>query len=299
MAGPANNCAVGREFGRAPEISVLRERILTACVLLVLLGAALAAPSAWPMLLLLSVMCAAALWEWLRMLWPASRAPLPAAIVATGVLIALGGAVQGRALPVATLFEGGVLPIAVAFWLVLAPATILRGHLTQGKGNRTLAVVGVITLAATWYALAQTFVGYGAGALISLWALIWCADIAAYFVGRRFGRHKLAPRVSPGKTWEGAAGGVAAAVIWLATTAALWPGSYGQLLLVRFSWPVVIVAGLLLAAWSIIGDLFESLLKRRAGVKDSSRLLPGHGGVYDRIDAVLPVAPAALLLLIL
>jgi phosphatidate cytidylyltransferase len=78
-----------------------------------------------------------------------------------------------------------------------------------------------------------------------------------------------------------------------------WPDSFGALLLNRLGWPGLLLSGVVLAAWSIVGDLFESLLKRRAGVKDSSRLLPGHGGVYDRIDAVLPVAPAAVLLLLL
>jgi len=133
----------------------------------------------------------------------------------------------------------------------------------------------------------------------TLWALVWCADIAAYAVGRTLGRHKLAPQVSPGKSREGAVGGVVAAVLWLAATAVWWPDSFGALLLNRLGWPGLLLSGVVLAAWSIVGDLFESLLKRRAGVKDSSRLLPGHGGVYDRIDAVLPVAPAAVLLLLL
>jgi phosphatidate cytidylyltransferase len=150
-----------------------------------------------------------------------------------------------------------------------------------------------------WFALAWIFLQYGASALISLWALIWCADIAAYFVGRQFGRHKLAPDVSPGKTREGAFGGILAATIWLVATAIWWPGSYGALVLAQWGPAGLVLAGILLSAWSILGDLFESLLKRRAGVKDSSQLLPGHGGVYDRIDAVLPVAPAAILLLLI
>ena len=126
-------------------------------------------------------------------------------------------------------------------------------------------------------------------------ALIWFADIAAYFTGRAFGKRKLAPAVSPGKTWEGAVGGVVAAAIWTTATVAV-PGSFGDILARQWSLPVVFLLACLLAAISVVGDLFESLLKRRAGVKDSSRLLPGHGGVYDRIDALLPVAPVAILL---
>src|SRR5690606_4973316 len=136
---------------------------------------------------------------------------------------------------------------------------------------------------------------YGAWCLVSMMALIWCADIAAYFTGRAIGRRKLAPSVSPGKTWEGAVGGVVAAAVWTIGTVAI-PGSFGAVLAQYWSLPVVFILACLMAALSIIGDLFESLLKRRAGVKDSSRLLPGHGGVYDRIDALLPVAPVAILL---
>src|SRR5690606_32908688 len=131
--------------------------------------------------------------------------------------------------------------------------------------------------------------------LVSLLALIWFADIAAYFSGKALGRHKLAPRVSPGKTWEGALGGVLAATAWVLASS-YWPDSFGHVLMQRWSWWLVALIAVFLAALSIVGDLFESLLKRRAGVKDSSQLLPGHGGVYDRIDALLPVAPIALLL---
>jgi len=119
--------------------------------------------------------------------------------------------------------------------------------------------------------------------------------VAAYFTGRAFGKRKLAPKVSPGKTWEGALGGMAAAAIWTTATVAA-PGSFGAVLAQEWSLVSVFLLSCLLAAVSVMGDLFESLLKRRAGMKDSSQLLPGHGGVYDRIDALLPVAPVALLL---
>ncbi|MOA35419.1 Phosphatidate cytidylyltransferase [compost metagenome] len=121
------------------------------------------------------------------------------------------------------------------------------------------------------------------------------ADIAAYFAGRAFGKRKLAPRVSPGKTIEGAIAGVLGAVVWIGLSS-LWAGSFGHALVERWTFWLALPIAALLGVVSIVGDLFESLLKRRAGRKDSSTLLPGHGGVYDRIDAILPVAPFALIL---
>ena len=126
--------------------------------------------------------------------------------------------------------------------------------------------------------------------------VIWVADIAAYFAGRTFGRRKLVPSISPGKTLEGALAGVVGVVVWLVVSAH-WPQTFATELLAQWSWAGLILAAVVLALFSIAGDLYESLLKRRAGVKDSSQLLPGHGGVYDRIDAVVAVVPLAFLLL--
>src|SRR5690606_23606746 len=131
--------------------------------------------------------------------------------------------------------------------------------------------------------------------LLTMMALVWVADIAAYFSGRAFGQRKLAAHISPGKTREGAYGGIAAAAGFALASAAC-PNTYGAALVARWGWVGALLAALLLAGLSIAGDLFESLIKRRAGVKDSSRLLPGHGGVLDRIDALLPVLPLAILL---
>lgn len=278
---------------------MLRTRILTALVLLLIVAAAVSVASPWPMLALLAVMCACAWWEWLRLVPCESRSAGWLAVAAAVVMLAASaGLLQGPA-GAYPWMRAVVLPLAVLFWVMGAPQAVVRAGLPGYWRALPLAVLGAWLLAATWYALAWVFLTHGAGALISLWALVWCADIAAYAVGRTLGRHKLAPQVSPGKSREGAVGGVVAAVLWLAATAVWWPDSFGALLLNRLGWPGLLLSGVVLAAWSIVGDLFESLLKRRAGVKDSSRLLPGHGGVYDRIDAVLPVAPAAVLLLLL
>jgi phosphatidate cytidylyltransferase len=134
--------------------------------------------------------------------------------------------------------------------------------------------------------------------LVSSMAVIWVADIAAYFAGRALGRHKLAPAISPGKTWEGAIGGFVA-VVTIGLLCARLPGlgeSFPALLVDRLTMGGATLALVAIAALSIVGDLHESLLKREAGVKDSGTLLPGHGGVLDRIDALIPTMPAALLL---
>jgi phosphatidate cytidylyltransferase len=129
-------------------------------------------------------------------------------------------------------------------------------------------------------------------------AIVWVADIGAYFAGRAFGRHKLAPSISPGKSWEGVAGGMFAVLV-LGAAAALTPAladSFQSQLLARYGWPLWIAMTCVLVAASVAGDLFESMMKRRAGIKDSSNLLPGHGGVLDRIDALIPTMPLAFLL---
>jgi phosphatidate cytidylyltransferase len=153
-----------------------------------------------------------------------------------------------------------------------------------------------VALFSTWAALAHLYSSRSASYVLSLLILIWVADIAAYFAGKAFGKNKLAPRISPGKTLEGAAAGVIGVFIWVLGCALFWPHSFGSALVNKWSWFGAGLLAILLAVVSIAGDLFESLLKRRAGVKDSSQLLPGHGGVYDRIDAVVAVVPLAYLL---
>ncbi|MNQ49508.1 Phosphatidate cytidylyltransferase [compost metagenome] len=130
---------------------------------------------------------------------------------------------------------------------------------------------------------------------------MWIADIGAYFSGKAFGKRKLAPSISPGKSWEGAIGGgiavllIAAITIIAAPSLPVLQDTFAVQLQLRRGWLVALLVLLLVVAASIVGDLFESQLKRRAGIKDSSNLLPGHGGVLDRIDALIPVLPFAAL----
>jgi phosphatidate cytidylyltransferase len=194
---------------------------------------------------------------------------------------------------------------ATVFWCV-GSALLLSGGASLWVRVPVEAkwLVGVVGLGVAWLAVNQARV-VGINFLLSTLALVWVADIAAYFSGRSFGgkvfSRKLAPSISPGKTWEGAIGGM----IGVLALAALWReldasfqmseaslftrlGTFGQ--------SYFIGALLLLGVMSVVGDLVESLFKRAAGVKDSSGLLPGHGGVLDRIDALLPVLPIAMYL---
>jgi phosphatidate cytidylyltransferase len=281
---------------------MLRQRILTAAVLLAVLAAVLAAPSAWPFMALLALATGCAGWEWLRLTMPRN-----ATGVAVGGGILLGAAAllltwlwtavprTGAGAQAYTAMAHGVVPLAALLWVFGAGAAVARGRADAPPASIALTLFAFPALLAAWAVLALLFLERGAWFVVSLLALVWVADIAAYFAGRAWGRRKLAPRISPGKTVEGALAGVVAAVVWVALSS-LWQGSFGHALIQRWGVVGALPLAALLGVLSIMGDLFESLLKRRAGRKDSSALLPGHGGVYDRIDAVLPVAPVALLL---
>jgi phosphatidate cytidylyltransferase len=153
------------------------------------------------------------------------------------------------------------------------------------------------TLPLSAWAAGLMFLQVGAVYLLSVLVIVWLADIAAYFVGRAFGRRKLAPHISPGKTWAGVWGAIGGVVlvalgVWLAVPDAPF---FTNSLLPALGVPLAIVLLALLVVISIIGDLTESLLKRQAGTKDSSDLLPGHGGFFDRLDSMLALLPAAAL----
>ena len=185
-----------------------------------------------------------------------------------------------------------------AVWLLLAACLFVTGRFPASDRWRIgYAALALLLPAGCWFALVAAY-REGLVFLISILATVWAADIAAYFAGRAFGKKKLAPSISPGKTWAGAVGGAIAALVLTAIAAEFpqWSGSYFGVLAQR--WPMVAVLAVVLAlvVFSIVGDLFESQLKRQRGVKDSGRLLPGHGGVFDRVDALLPVVPIAVLL---
>jgi phosphatidate cytidylyltransferase len=158
-----------------------------------------------------------------------------------------------------------------------------------------LAIVGWLVLIATWVAVValQT---RSPGLLLAMMAIVWIADTAAYFAGRRFGRRKLAPSISPGKTWEGVYGALAAVAIYALLLLPLAAAAGYTRPLDGIAAAIWVALALLLTGLSIIGDLFESQLKRQRGVKDSGAILPGHGGVLDRIDALTAAMPPAALI---
>lgn len=176
--------------------------------------------------------------------------------------------------------------LSALFWLIFAPIWLAR------RWQTAYAILGLIVLLPTWAALLALH-GRSPLLLLAVMALVWVADIAAYFAGRAFGRHKLAPSISPGKTWEGVAGAVVGVLVYGFAVAPFMPELAGVAPLALAGFLV------LLTALSIVGDLFESLVKRQANMKDSSRLLPGHGGILDRIDSQTSTLPLVALTLYL
>jgi phosphatidate cytidylyltransferase len=278
---------------------MLKQRVITAVLLLLVLLPALFYRDSAPFNFLALLFMAAAAWEWARL----NAYQLPASYLA-GVLCALVCAGlwwagwMAQTLPQVWLLTGAV-------WVLLGSWVLRAGVPAWGQLNRGFRLlVGLVALVFTWLAVAQARL-IGTNFLLSVFALVWVADIGAYFAGRTWGgrviARKLAASISPGKSWEGVWGGMVAvlllALIW--TRFDLWaqpavPSFYSHL--AERGVVFTVIACLFLAAMSVVGDLIESLVKRSAGVKDSSRLLPGHGGVLDRVDALLPSLPLAMML---
>jgi len=268
---------------------MLGRRVVTALVLLAILLPAIFVypPLAWGVLTLVFLTVGA--WEWGRLLEPPGASSMRAAVT---VLVA------GVALLVwrdSAAWPGGhvlIVPCAVLtlYWVVGGGLRLAR-HDARSGGWLLAAVV----LLGCWLALYELRLR-GPIALLSSMAIVWVADIAAYFAGRAFGRRKLAPSISPGKSWEGAIGGFAAVALLggFAAGAAGLETALPAVLASRLPLAAVLAVLVAIAALSIVGDLHESLLKRQAGVKDSGWILPGHGGVLDRIDALIPTMPVAL-----
>ena len=267
---------------------MLRQRVLTAVVLLLVLASVLGSGSLLAFYLTLAIFFGAACWESLRLL--GVRGALPFAVGAALLLPLMADRAPGDWSALAT--------VCVLIWLLrFAPALKLGLPNAGGPRGFLFAMVYLLSLFGCFIAIAGMF-QRSAVFLVSVMAIVWVADIGAYFAGRAFGRRKLAPSISPGKTWEGVAGGWLAVLVLAALSTRL-PGladSFASSLQLRHGWPLWIALMSLLVAASVVGDLFESLMKRRAGVKDSSALLPGHGGVLDRIDALVPVMPLAFLI---
>jgi phosphatidate cytidylyltransferase len=280
---------------------MLHTRVLTAAILLVVLvGVARWAPALVfdaLLLLIISIACV----EWMRLLAASHVTSIAAGVILFGLgLISL--LYVPSIMAAAQSVGEGVLAIyvfATLIWLIAVPLAITK---YAGIGGQRFAgkIVAFALCFATWLALIQAD-GFGKSFLLSVLLIVWVADTAAYFAGRAFGKRKLAPRVSPGKTWEGVIGAVAANLILALLLVNLMPvsptnpaGSIFSLIHMSMGWAFLLAFTVLITLISVMGDLYESLLKRIAGVKDSGRLLPGHGGVFDRIDALVAVFPVTM-----
>jgi phosphatidate cytidylyltransferase len=243
---------------------MLGQRIITAAVLLACCVAGLWFVPHWAWTLAVAAFFSAGALEWARLtgLGPAATILFIAAVAAS-----ICAPLAGLSLSVVAI--GWVL--SGLAWAILMPAFLARAAPVR-KASLPLG-------AQPWH-------------LLSLMAVVWIADTGAYFAGRGFGRHKLAPSISPGKTWEGVAGGAACVALYLAILQGTGGAGEGPLAGAA-GWSLAVT----LTALSVLGDLFESLVKRQAGAKDSGTLLPGHGGVLDRIDGLTSTLPVAALAL--
>ncbi len=268
---------------------MLKQRFITASILVVLLLAALfKLPAiAWTVLVLGMVMVGISEWGRLAKLsgWRGHAYWwLTLAVMAAVICVDINFSGTSRVHLAAYV-------VSAALWLLVVPGWLMGWW--RARQPLPMALVGWAVLIPTGLAMIDLRAA-SPWLLLGVMALVWMADIAAYFAGRAFGRHKLAPSISPGKTWEGVAGAVAGVSIYVALAA--WGSGLGKDL------PTIAVAVLVSWLWvalSVIGDLFESAIKRQAGVKDSGTLLPGHGGLLDRIDALTSTLPLAALVLIL
>lgn len=261
-------------------------RLSTALVLLAGCIAAVFLLPAWVWAVLLLVVLVLAAWEW------ATLAGFSGAL-GPGYILIVAGSAGGIGLSIAAgigrsgAAETAVYAASCAFWLLVAPPWLLFRR--KLRSPLALAVAGWVVLVPTWLALVR--LQLEPQRLLGVLAIIWVADTGAYLVGRTWGKHLLAPGISPGKTWEGLAGAAAGVAVY-----------YGVVLFFAPEWRwwqgwsgVFLVAGV--ASLSVLGDLYESWLKRQAGAKDSGTVLPGHGGILDRIDSMTASLPFAALLL--
>lgn len=278
---------------------MLRQRIITAMILLALFLAALFLLPAAGWIALVIVMVMQGTLEWARL----AKLPGNAAKIYWWLTLALMGGIAwfyaGHALARHTTAHMLIYSVSLLQWLVVAPFWLGMGWKTSQP--QFMALIGWIVLIPTGLAMMDLRED-SPWLLLGIMALTWVADSAAYFAGRRFGKTKLAPSISPNKTWEGVIGALLGVSVYVAAAWSVYVvvmqdhGAHSQM---PVSLPGILLVSLCFVGLAVEGDLFESAIKRQAGVKDSGQLLPGHGGLLDRIDALTSTLPLAALLLLI
>ncbi len=289
---------------------MLKQRVITAIVLLVvLIGAYMAGP-----VVLSGVMAigfTVALWEWLKLAGINTKASaLVAAVLGIGMSSLtyfayqeIASGMEGSAALLGTLSSAFIYYVLfiTLLWIGISIRVFFARHTGMKVAPVMVALSGIFFVPAAWLSFVGMYATFGISMILSLLVIVWVADIMAYFTGMAFGKHRMSPAISPKKSWEGVAGGMLS-VILLGYAAAYFMSGVDTIPSVVINacgagvWAVV---AFFLVVLSIIGDLYESALKRQAGIKDSSNLLPGHGGFYDRMDALMPTLPAGFLTTIL
>lgn len=269
---------------------MLMQRVLTSIVMLsIILGAVFALPAKL-FYLFIGLIISVGIWEWASL---AGLKSLPSKCLYLLFMMGLMFATLHAPLPVSSIFVAGIGFWLVAFFLICA----YSGIQVSGSKQLVLALAGLPLFIPGW--IAFTWLRdqeYFAFHLLSLLALVAAADIGAYFSGRAFGKRKLAPRVSPNKTWEGFIGGLLSSAIVISLITLILISRVSML--DAGKWLILIACAMLIASFSVIGDLFESMIKRNRDVKDSGSILPGHGGILDRVDGLTAAAPVYALLLL-
>lgn len=268
---------------------MLKQRVITAIILLVLFLLALffLPDAGWAALVIVMVLQGAS--EWSRLAkFSGNKANLfwwlTLAMMLGLVWFDANYTLEQQALPHVLVYG-----LSAVLWLAIVPTWLMVGWKVEQP--LLMALVGWIVLIPTGLAMMDLRVGHPMW-LLGMMGLVWMADISAYFTGRKFGKNKLAPSISPGKTWEGVAGAMFGVAVYVLVA---WSfGGYSYAIL-----PVLLVASWCWVGLAVFGDLFESAIKRQAGVKDSGALLPGHGGLLDRIDALTSTLPLAALAILL
>ena len=271
---------------------MLKTRVMTAAVLLAGFVSALFLLPQNGWIAFCAVFLGLSAWEWGALMALAAVGRSIYSIFLVGLFVLPGiletSVTNGRYAPAWVYYVAG------SFWIVLVPLWI--GWRQRIDGRALLLAVGAIVLVPAFAAMVDLR-SIHPSLLIAVLGTVWVSDTAAYFAGRRLGRRKLAPSISPGKTWEGVAGALAAvgiyALVWAGLGAPGHTSAWPAAMRVAVTWILPVLLGL--AVVGMIGDLFESLIKRQAGVKDSGTLLPGHGGILDRIDASVAMLPLAVL----